>query len=869
MNAHVHDRLAPTQAAPWDKLPAHLVSLIPGEWAVWRPFVLRGTGFPVKCLDEFSDGYCASAADRLLAAQDREETCRQTAVTALDNLLHTISRGRDHSKGDRLRRVLRIERCVRKGKLSEIGPVGSECDSIVEVYRHAAEEAVRLQSEFEAAFLQSIERQNRALKAAASVPAFQEAVVWQNRQAFQTGIKHFLESSMESDTRNNSDRKHEQLIANYLQRYCAKNDTIGFFGPVAWGEMNADQSVLELIPGPSLIRRRHTYFETWTICALAEALSQSPEIKWWIPPRLAPYLRVQAGILCSAHPTGESLDQLEQAILTLCTGYNLPADILTSIQQNSSFRNVGKSELHNLLERLAQLGIITWQFLIPIEANSELNLRSQLLKIKEPSTRQTALAALDRLESGRDEVAAAAGELEHLNGALQNMDCTFEELTRMSAHRKPGACYAARTLLYEDCQRDLTIRAGVGLLRPVLPALGLLLTSLRWFVHAAANAFQGILTDGYRELIAVHNSREIPAASLAMKCAAAISKSAAVVDVEQLFRSKWAQLLPITSGASEIRFDSGELKGPVERAFPEPEAGRLPEPVRYYCPDLMIDAMDVDTIRRGEALYVLSELHVAKNTLTSTAFVQQYPCPQELIEATEWDCLPQCFKIIGSTKRERLTTRTSEGVFCPADYLLAANSETVAPSGVTAQPISELLVTEEDGQLLIVRRDGRCSFHVLEAFADLFFSFLMHKAGWIHSAYYVPRIVIDRLVIQRETWRVAPDLLDFAEEQRESLRFLGVRKWKESLGLPQTLFVKTPLEAKPFYLDLTSSIYVEIFCKMIRRLRASAAQTMELSEMLPRTAGSWLCDAKGARYTSEIRFALVDLRARRNSIELQ
>jgi hypothetical protein len=51
---------------------------------------------------------------------------------------------------------------------------------------------------------------------------------------------------------------------------------------------------------------------------------------------------------------------------------------------------------------------------------------------------------------------------------------------------------------------------------------------------------------------------------------------------------------------------------------------------------------------------------------------------------------------------------------------------------------------------------------------------------------------------------------------------------------------------------------------MVRRLRTSATAQKELvfSEMLPAANQAWLQDASGAKYTSELRFALVDLKAR-------
>ena len=43
--------------------------------------------------------------------------------------------------------------------------------------------------------------------------------------------------------RNSQQRQHEALVASYLQRYCAKNDSIGFFGPVGWSQIDDGRGI--------------------------------------------------------------------------------------------------------------------------------------------------------------------------------------------------------------------------------------------------------------------------------------------------------------------------------------------------------------------------------------------------------------------------------------------------------------------------------------------------------------------------------------------------------------------------------------------------------------------------------------------------
>jgi hypothetical protein len=125
-------------------------------------------------------------------------------------------------------------------------------------------------------------------------------------------------------------------------------------------------------------------------------------------------------------------------------------------------------------------------------------------------------------------------------------------------------------------------------------------------------------------------------------------------------------------------------------------------------------------------------------------------------------------------------------------------------------------------------------------------------------------VLLDKLVIQRETWRVRPDELSFAFEKDESWRFLGARSWMNARAVPQRMFVKTVVEKKPFYLDLASPVLVEILCRTVRRQMDAGRLTDELifSEMLPNLEHTWLQDASGASYTSELRLAVVDLKAR-------
>src|SRR5262245_3940755 len=109
-----------------------------------------------------------------------------------------------------------------------------------------AESADRLTSDFTPAQArrQSFEADWKAatsvlsgnIRAIAESPRFRLAVSWQNPAVLETGIEPLLRKAGNSG-RDRKSRSHERLVASYWQRYCVKNDTIGFFGPLAWSRM--------------------------------------------------------------------------------------------------------------------------------------------------------------------------------------------------------------------------------------------------------------------------------------------------------------------------------------------------------------------------------------------------------------------------------------------------------------------------------------------------------------------------------------------------------------------------------------------------------------------------------------------------------
>jgi hypothetical protein len=152
--------------------------------------------------------------------------------------------------------------------------------------------------------------ESQRLRAVASDPSFREAVTWQNPAALANAVVKVAESA---PTKPSRARQREEIVASYWQRYCAKNDTIGFFGPLAWGQIAAEGPPLAARSG-ELVCAREVHLEAWAVQALAEQVD--PDLKIATGPRAEDDLRAQL----EAHADGAvrerglaALDRLEAA----------------------------------------------------------------------------------------------------------------------------------------------------------------------------------------------------------------------------------------------------------------------------------------------------------------------------------------------------------------------------------------------------------------------------------------------------------------------------------------------------------------------------------------------------------------------------
>jgi hypothetical protein len=128
---------------------------------------------------------------------------------------------------------------------------------------------------------------------------------------------------------------------------------------------------------------------------------------------------------------------------------------------------------------------------------------------------------------------------------------------------------------------------------------------------------------------------------------------------------------------------------------------------------------------------------------------------------------------------------------------------------------------------------------------------------------HAPRFTVGRAVYRRETWVADASGIPWARPGHGT-RSSDARSWAQGLGMPRRVFVSSPAEDKPLFVDFDSAALVGMLARVVRRTLASPADTragtsIRFTEMLPGPGGCWLEDAAGRRYTSELRLVAVDL----------
>jgi len=226
-------------------------------------------------------------------------------------------------------------------------------------------------------------------------------------------------------------RAYRQLYT-YLQRFCAKNETVSFFGPMGYGSAVPGRGVRLHTDRPL---RHRVFFSAWAARAVARAIAADRRLRADLPFRPTGQPHADLGVLAD-RPGGASLRVLVTA--TRRPGKDVAAELARLVSDGA-----------------VEFGVAP----APYDVRPLWTMRTALLSLAPSAARDEWMAALDRLTDllGRIERSPLPDRVE-LVAALQT---AFTELTGQPAIRGEGTVYADRTVFYEECASPFALELGV------------------------------------------------------------------------------------------------------------------------------------------------------------------------------------------------------------------------------------------------------------------------------------------------------------------------------------------------------------------------------------------------------------------------
>ena len=677
---------------------------------------------------------------------------------------------------------------------------------------------------------------------------FLAALTWQNPEAIDTWAAAHVAAIRDGLVPRVSAHRFGNrmaVVTRYAQRYCAKNDTIGFFGPVAWARFGANGAGTGYT-GAGEIRRSTAYVEVWAVQSIAAAWSADPQLRDYLPVRLDPSCTVWEHSVSRPYRRPYALSADEDMVL---------AALVDGVQRTGALADavpLPAGTVTTVLDGLRRAGVVQVGFRVPICSEPLDGLERQLDAIAAGPLRTD---RLDRIEAIRRAGRAIAGaaDPQQLRVALANGDRVLDEAAGAPVRREPGFAVGGRTPFYLDCRRDLDATIDDELLADLSGPLSVLLDSARWLCGQVADVAEDQLTETLRQLSATRAG--VTLSDLYLAAADLLLPGGdAFAEVVADFQLRWAEIIP-SDGDGTVEVDAARARQLADVLFPAPR--RTWAAARLHSPDVMLRRRS-----DGSLAWVLGELHIALNTLESRFFSAQADDATELVDAMAADMSPgRIVPLYPSTARDVSSRSYPPLSLDPVGHYryVSFGSDDGHPDGVRATPATAIYVSQRDGELVATAtRDGWAA-PLLECLGEHLSAVAVNLFRLRAPAARAPRVAIGSVTVGRATWRVSLARVAEMAGRDSDPGQAGLRDWLTAFGLPRHVFARVTGDRKPFYVDLGAPPLLDNLARAARRAVAAAPPDaeVELVEMMPSPSELWLRLPDGS-YTSELRLVAVD-----------
>lgn len=644
---------------------------------------------------------------------------------------------------------------------------------------------------------------------------------------------------------NSKERQRERTYLMYLQRVAAKNDTISAYGPTAWGSISPDGPAMTLRAAEG-IARRDAFYEKWVVSALAEAITQDPEARPELSPRLHPAGRwVAEGFLRTDTGQTVRLDPRQRALAEKIDG-GTPAHALGAA---------------SALQELQAEGVILWEQEVVLLLAHRLEEVAQQIQTwrKGPARARWGQVCAVLLEVQARFVNSA--DLAERQALMERARALAQELGAKAKDDARTPLYRGATPLSEDCVRDVELVLGpqipAAIAQDAAPWIDLWRDSYSLLAQELAGQLRPLVEETPRTagktllptFMAHCASKGLPIQGNGMLAMAAPAVNR--------IRDAFAEVTAHRADAPEWELTRAECHVVRDRLGVRPvQEFSLP------AVDFMVGGRSLEAVNQGQFQAIIGEFHAPIVTLQH-CFAWANPDPAGFargLAASMGD-----FKMLHyGNVRVSATCHTSVDFHrsMPDRFKLASFQRGLAHWPVVPASEIEVFIDEASGDVRTRTLQGE----LLGSLArDWFVVWIAFHPFLFFRHPHLPRLRVGRCVVQRRTWVIDSSELSAGKfEGADPGLVRAVDRLRARHGVPRWVFLR-PLptffertltgkdkDHKPVCIDLESYLGMEVVASWARKY-----PHLELTEMLPEP-DELVWQERGGRYTFELRALVLD-----------
>ncbi len=789
-------------------------------------------GVPFEPVERLGTLATSAAARELLAKQQEFEK----AKSEVEQILHA----RRHNLPKEMFRVWR--RAIRSGTMPAILDPPSRAFAIC---CECASKLASAEKHFDETLRRELEIARNALHKSARAILL-PYLVFASEGLYERLSRQISSIVAAPPARNKNERAHERTILLYLQRICAKNDSLSAFGPCGWGKIDQQISGIALAAA-SGIARRECFLERWTAHGAASALNTDPDIRAELSPRIHPNGRLDGDRFVFTE-TGEtiSFDQQTIALLARCNGKTPAHSLGVAIE---------------LLEELARRNIVRWEAEVPALEPYAFNiLVSDVLQWRDTPARKRWLDLLQPI-AGLPAKFAGAGET---ISRVRIMDEACKRLEQLGSARKSSGrfLYAATNPICEECFRECGFSINENFINEIAidaaPWIDLWRDNYAFVAGRVATGLRqvlekmSILPDGAAPLPAFLQACET--ANLALTGPGLVGLAhRAFQEVKSAFRER---IKPHADKPEyELTTDDCHF---LRDAF---EFERFDE-YTYPSADLQLAAKSIEAVACGDYQWIVAELHPPV-ALLHHGFYWSCPDKTELSRALAATIFGQPNFHFGIFAADFTATTTVHLFDAPPGYCHFVAPQRSHPNWPAVRPAeTEVYVDQTSGDVCLRKIETR---EYLGSFARNWIIPLGFHPFQFGMAPHMPRLRCGKIIVQRRSWTITVDEIgkgNFTGVSRDLV--LAIERLRAQRDLPRFVYIRPTEQAlrrsgaegrdkdtKPVFVDLESYLFLEIFHRWLTK-----SGEIEATEMLPDPDHLLWKEADGRR-TFELRTLII------------